>query len=154
MAHRMLYVVISILFVSVFSHRSDAQPTPDMSRAWTKKVSPKVEAHLRRELQARHLTVHGSTRIMARAYLEKNGSLKKPYIDPAEVQSDLPKPELKKLEEALLAAIKRSTPLPYSSLKKSLFRHLGLVVIYETNPEKLEAEITMPEDHPDVPIKP
>ena len=121
-----------------------------MSRAWTASVSPKIEARLKEQLHARHIRVHGSTTIRARAYLEKNGSLKKLRIEPDEVQSDLSKAGLAKLEEALLVAIKESAPLPFSSVRNSRLPHLGFVVIYETKPEKLEAGITMPEDHPDV----
>ena len=94
--------------------------------------------------------MHGRTTIRARAYLEKIGSLTQLRIEPDEVQSDLPKQELTELEEALLVAIRESVPLPYVSERESRLPHLGFLVIYETKPEKLKAEITMPEDHPDV----
>jgi hypothetical protein len=121
-----------------------------MEKDWERIVTPKIKTNLQAQLKSRHLTSLGHTTLRARAYLEKNGSLKKLRIEPDEVQSDLPKAQLAAVEQSVLRAIKQSAPLPYSSVKDSRLPHLGLIVTYETQPEKLEAGITMPEDHPDV----
>lgn len=148
MARLMLSTVSSILCANMFALAAAAQPTPEMAEAWRKVVNQKIEAKFNQELSVRHIELKGKTSLIARAYLEKDGRLKRLRIDKSRVNSDLQARKLQQVEDALISAIAASAPMPYANIKEGRLRHLGFFVKYDSQTGKIDAGLTHPEDCP------
>lgn len=143
----MRFTVISILFASLMlSSSTFGQPSPDQAKKWEDTTAPKIKAQFNRALERGHLKPSSKTILFARAYLERDGSIRNLRIDKSEESTDLPKQQLARLEKAFLTAIRNSAPLQYGNRADSLLKHVGLYVRYIARNDLLEAGMTHPED--------